>query len=278
MNIHSPSRPPGVAARPAEGTFIPLALDRSALYHLAAGDARVAADRYAALWPLVEKVAGAEGARDRLITQVGWAAALLAADAGAESLAHIAAAEKLLGAAAGASLEGPYGRYRTATPPVDYPLLLAGMRAQAHAAGGQLVEASAAMTRRRDELAARVAKLALDEDRLALAESEAQLARYAYRRHAFDEALGHVEAALRQWDAWSDSTGTPVEDTGLALLAAYAELHLFASLSLDRMHLDLPHRLETSYTALNKTRNPAWEPMRERLEVYLTMMNLGRLR
>jgi hypothetical protein len=259
--------------------FIPLVLDRDALYHLSAGDGRVAAERYAALWARVENASGPEAGRNRLTTQLGWAAALLSTGAPVEALQHIAVAERLLaGAGVPARLAGPYGRGVTATPPADYGLLLAGMRAQAHAGAGQLVEAAAAMTRRRDGLAARVARDQLDEDRLALAMCEAQLGLYAYRRHAFDEARDHIEAALRQWDAWSESTGTAVEDTGLALLAAYAELHLFGGLPLERLRLDLPRRLGASYAQLNQLRNPAWEPMRERLEVYVTMMNLGRSR
>src|SRR5262249_25851406 len=157
-------------------------------------------------------------------------------------------------------------------------LLLAGLRAQAHSGAGQPAEAAAAMKVRCDGLAARVAREALDIDRLSLADCEGQLARYAYRRHAFDEALADVEAALGQWDAWSQSTATPVEDTGLALLAAYAGLHVSAGLPLARLRLDLPHRLDTVYARLSKVRNPAWEAMREKLEIYVTLLNLGRSR
>src|SRR5262249_35837596 len=224
-----------------DGKFRPLALDRAGLYHLVAGDVELAAARYEALWPLVEKASGAEAGRNRLTTQIGWAAALLALGRAQDALPHIAAAEKI---SAPAPLAGPFGRSLAPTGAIDYRLLLAGLRAQAHFGAGQLAEAAAAMKVRCDGLAAPVAREPLDADRLSLAACEGQLGRYAYLRHAPDEALAHVEAALGQWDAWSESTATPVEDTGLALLAAYAELHVFAGLPLARLRLDLPRRLD----------------------------------
>jgi len=134
------------------------------------------------------------------------------------------------------------------------------------------------MTRRRDGIAARLKKTDLDEDRLDLASAEAQLALYAHKQKQPERALGHIEAALRVWDEWSKNTGTPVEENGLSLLAAYAELHLFDRLPLERLKLDLPGRVRTTYDTLSNTRNPDWEPMRVRFELYLTMLNLGRPR
>jgi hypothetical protein len=258
--------------------FRPLALDRSAFYHLLAGDAAAAAERYATLWPLVEPGAGAEATRNRLVTRIGWAAAELGAGRAAAALEHITAAEALLSAGTPAELQGPYGRLAPRTPVSldEHRLLLAGLRAQAHFAQGQLPEATAAMTRRRDGLRARVKAAELDEDRLELAAAEAQLARYAHRRGANAEALGHLEAALREHDTWAKNTGSPVDDLGMAIVAAYAELHLFAGLPLAQLTLDPAGRVKTTYTALSELRNPAWEPMRARLELYLTMFSLRR--
>jgi hypothetical protein len=260
--------------------FRPLVLDRSGLYHLVAGDPAGAALRYGVLWPLVEHAGGPEAARNRLVAQIGWTAALLGVHDGAKALEHVAAAERILAAGAPAPFAGPYGRGQAvgAAAPGDYKLLLDGLRGQAHLAAGQLPEAAAAMIRRRDGLMARLEKTGLDEDRHELAAAEAQLALVASRRKQPDEALARVEAGLRQWDAWADRTGTPVDDLGLALLAAYAELHLMDGVPLARLGLDLPKRLDASYARLSKVRNPDWEPMRERLELYLVLMNLGRNR
>ncbi len=259
--------------------FRPVALDRSALYSLAAGDAKTALARYTELWPLVDKPTDQthvlEAARNRLTTQLGWAAAALAAGKYQESLDHTETAEKLV--AAGGQpigLEGAYGRdTRIASIfATDYTLVIAGLRAQAAFALGNYDEATRAMTRRRDGLAARVKKDPAAPDVLDLAGAEGQLAMYAYRQKDLAGARAHVEAGLTAWDTWSTSTDTPIEDTGLALLSAYAELHL-AGVPLSELKLDLPKRLETAYNQLSKVRNPAWEKARGLVEAYLTYLN-----
>lgn len=266
------------ATDPALVRFRPLALDRSALYHLEAGDAAVAVDRYAALWPLVDRDAGADAARNRITTQVGWAAAALAAKRADEALAHISAAEKLLGAGPPAPRDGPYGRERPpgGAVPGDYVMLLEGLRAQASLALGKLPEAAAALTRRRDALAKRLARDDVDEDRLELALVEAQLALVAHRGRNDDEALRRLDAARRAWDEWSQRTGTPIDDLGLAIVAGYADLHLGAGVPLARLGLNLSERLHAAYARMSELRNPTWEPMRSRYELYLTLMSLRR--
>jgi Tol biopolymer transport system component len=258
--------------------FRPIALDRSALYHLEAGDAAVAAERYAALWPLVEKDTAPDARRNRVTTQLGWAAATLAAKRAGEALAHISAAEKLLGAGPPAPRDGPYGRERPpgGLVPGDYVMLLEGLRAQASLLAGNLPEAAVALGRRRDALAARLGKDDLDEDRVELALAEAQLALVAHRRREDDQALLHLGAARAYWDEWSARTGTPIDDLGLAIVAGYADLHLSAGVPLERFGFNLPERLAAAYARLSQLRNPAWEPMRARYELYLTLLSLRR--
>jgi len=41
-----------------------------------------------------------------------------------------------------------------------------------------------------------------------------------------------------------------------------------------QLGFDLQAALSTTYTQLNEVRNPAWEPIRARLAVYLTMLQL----
>jgi WD40 repeat protein len=228
--------------------FRPLALDRSALYHLTAGDYAVAVDRYAELAPLVS-------GGNKLSTEVGWAAASLGAGKLDDARAHVDAAAKLPGAD---------------------PLVLDGLRAQTEYAAGRFDAAAAAMTRRRDGVAKLLKKTDLDEYRLELANAEAQLALYAYRRKAPADALPHLEAALKHWDGWSKNTNTPIEDTGLAILTAYAQLHVDGGVPLDRLRLDLPQRLRATYDVLSTLRNPLWETARRRFELYLSLLNLRR--
>lgn len=229
---------------------------------------------YDRLLPLV-----GSSARNRLRALVGRAAAALGAGEARQTLADLALAERLVdqpGAVDAAS--GLYHRRLLPVAPVaearlDQRLLLWGLGAEAHFRLGELDEAAAAMTRRRDALAGRLGR-DLDEDRLELAASESHLATYAYRRHAADEALGHVEAGLRRSDEWSARTGTPLHPVGLELLRAYAELRLHSALSADRFTLDLSKRLDDAFHKMSELRNPTWEPMRQRFAVYLTLLHL----
>jgi cellulose synthase operon protein C len=271
--------------------YRPLALDRAGLYALAAGAPEAAARAYAELWPLVEKAtdsanAPGEAARNRLTTRLGQASAALmlgeratppqAGDA-QDALRLVAAAEALLGDTAPAPRTGPYLRERPPEPlpHQSYRLLLLGLRAQAHAQAGDLAAATAVMRQRRDAVAARQGDSGLDEDRLELALCEAQLASYAHRRGApVTEVLGHLTRARTQWRAWSASTGTPVEDLGLAILGSLADLHLSEGVTAAQLGFDLAAELLASYTQLSLVRNPAWETARARFEVYLTTLNV----
>jgi cellulose synthase operon protein C len=272
-----------IAASAELTRFLPLAIDRSGLFHLAAGQPQPAAARYAALWPLVEsspatgKLAAAEHARNRFTTRLGQASAALSLGKAREALDFLAKAEQLLAAGSPTPRQGPYGRERPDQPlPADsYALLLLGLRAQGHFLTGDFAAASRAMSKRRDAFARRYQSNELDEDRFDLALSEAQLALFARRRGApTAEVLGHLTAARTHWTKWSAATGTPIEDTGLAILSAFAELHLLASVPMSQLGFDLAAELTAGYTQLNLVRNPAWEPMRARFELYLTTMNL----
>jgi len=256
--------------------FLPVALDRSGLYHLAAGQPEAAAARYAALRPLV---AGdtREAARNRLTTLIGQSSAALALGQAREALGYLTAADKQLAAAPPTPRDGAFGRDRSEQPlPVEsYALLLLGLRAQAEAAAGDPAAATRTLTRRRDAIAHRLAASELDEDRLELALCEAQLARLARKQGApVATALEHLIAARKHWLTWSASTGTTLDDTGLAIGAAFAELHLFDGVPMSQLGFDLAADLSASYTQLSAVRNPAWEPMRARQATYLTMLKL----
>jgi hypothetical protein len=198
----------------------------------------------------------------------------------AAALAFVADAERLLALGRPGTRQGAYGRELPAVPlPADsYHLLLLGLRAQAHAQAGDFAAAGRAMTRRRDAVGKRLAASGLDEDRYELALCEAQLARFAQRAAAGRSVvLEHLTAARKHWLAWSASTGTPVEETGLAILMSFAELHLSSTVSMvskSQLGFDLAAELAASYTQLNLVRNPAWEAMRARIAMYLTTMNL----
>lgn len=272
------ANPDGEAAR-----YRPLALDRAGLYHLAAAQPEAAAASYAELWPLVAKAGGAPGseaARNRLTTRLGQASAALASGARpAEALDFLGEAEQLLALGAPAARPGPYQRQApvTALSAESYRLLLLGMRARGHAQAGEWKAASRALGARRDALAKRFAQSELDEDRYELALAEAQLAAYAQRARAPQrEVLEHLTAARLHWQKWAATTGTPVEETGLAILTSFAELHLSSGVPKSQLGFDLEAELSASYTQLNLVRNPAWEWARVRIATYLTAMTLQR--
>jgi hypothetical protein len=43
---------------------------------------------------------------------------------------------------------------------------------------------------------------------------------------------------------------------------------------MSQLGFDLAAELQAGYTQLSHVRNPDWEPMRARFELYLTMMNV----
>jgi hypothetical protein len=260
-------------AKGALAPMLPLLVDRSALYHLAAHAPAEALARYQKLVPLVEST----GARNRLTARLGRAAAALGAGQAAAALDDLRVAQTLIDDPATPLQPPPDFRHTPSSlrePRVDYQLLVDGLRAAAHQQLGQLDQATRAMTRRRDALARRVQASGVDEDRIELALAEAHLAEYAQARHDGREARARLEAALKQSDAYGEKTGTPVHETGLALLRGFVELQLFGGESIAEM----PERLEQSYARLCQARNPAWEEARARFELYLTLLHLEPLK
>jgi cellulose synthase operon protein C len=242
-----------LAAGAAElARFVPLVTDRSALYHLAAGNYAQAQARYQ---KLARQLGAGATPRNRLVIAIGRAAAALGAGDSHAALAEVERAERDL----------PAGT-------ADHRILVDGIRAQAHFRLGQLTAATSAMARRRDGLRRQLAKSKADEHRLAVAEAEGQLALFAYRAGAYQQARRHLEAGLRLLDTWSVNTGTAVHPVGLALLAGYAELHLFGKVPLEQLALDLPARLTHVFATLSEARNPRWEGYRQRLTLYRALL------
>jgi hypothetical protein len=252
--------------------FRPLALDRAALYHLAAGEFAKARALYSALLPLVEKSAGAEGARNRLVAHLGRAAAALGDHQAQLALDDLAAARALLDGPARDAIARPHQSIDEVR--ASYRLLFSGLGASASRALGKLDEATRALEARTGELNQRLARDHLDEDRLALAIAEAHLAECAHARKDDRQAARHLEAALRFSDDYGAHTGTRIDPVGLALLDAYAALHLQAGVPLAELKLDLPARLQAAYAELSLRRNPDWAWARARFAADLTLLRL----
>ncbi|MGZ6143158.1 MAG: hypothetical protein ACXWLM_07455, partial [Myxococcales bacterium] len=240
-----------IEVHPELSRFLPLVIDRSALYHLDAGRFAEAHALYDELLPSLQ------GPRNPFAARLGRAAASIGAGKPAEALADLDAAEPLIAAQ---------------KEQASYRILVAGLRAQAHASAGDLAGAIAAESARRDLLGARYEKAKLDEDALDLALSEAQLADWSWRTRDAAAAATHLEAAFARADQWAQSTGTPVFPLGLGLLDAAARMH-FEGL---QSRVDLAARLQAAQDRLSRLRNPDWAAARDRITTWLTRLELER--
>jgi hypothetical protein len=251
---------------PSLARFRPLILDRSALIHLALGDFARARDEYKRLLP--------ETGRAAHTAQLGLAAAALGAGDPAATLPALDAAERAFPVA---PLDRAFpatvrGRPSTAELQATAAILIAGLRAQALLRLSRFSDATVAAERRAALFRERLLRHPVDEDRIAIAETEALLAALALRQNQLDAARRHLEAGLTQMDAFRASTGTPVHETGLQLLVAYAALAADGRVPLADFTLDPARRAATAHEALTQAHNPAWRKLHARLLPSLTIL------
>jgi hypothetical protein len=260
--------------------YRPLVLDRLALYSQAAGGHVRAFELYETLLSMSEaEPADASDARlNRLKLHLGAVAAALGAGRHAEALRHIAEVESLLGASK--SLESDRAQLDIGRPTprfarADYEILVAGLRAQAHRGAGDLAAATKAMERRQDLLARRFGETETDDDLLELARASYHLGEYAFRAGESDRAREHFEQGLRRSARFNRSTGSGVNEVGLRLIQAYAELHIYGGVALATYRIDLKKELRAAYEFICEKPSPTWDAERFLFGVYLTMLELS---
>src|SRR5207248_2729418 len=129
---------------------------------------------------------------------------------------------------------------------LTYDLLRLGLRGQALRALGKLGEARQALGARHALLLEREKRRGLDDDLLALALAESQLAEVAARGHAHDEAARFASQALGHADALAKRAGTPLHDAQIATLSHAAELHLTGHVPANAFGFDLAARLRSA--------------------------------
>jgi hypothetical protein len=262
-----------IAKSAALAGYLPLALDRAALYHLAAGQFARAVALYAQAAPLLASAVGVTGKHNRLVNRLGHAAALLGAGRPADALDDLGAVDAWLADAS----EMPALRWPHATDDdvrTTYRLLALGLRARALRELERLPESESALARRRDLLAARLQRTDLDEDVAALALAEAQLAEVARARHALPAAVAHVGEGLARAEAFARRTGTPLYDAQLDLLAFACELHLRDGAALRDFAFDLRGKLQAAYALLVQRRGPSARAAQRRFAAYLTLLQI----
>jgi len=267
-----------VRQRPELGRFLPLVLDRAALYRLRAGDPEGAAALYG---ELLEQpgLPGTDGDFHRFLALRNRGSAWLAAGKPAEALADLDRAAAVLAGLGDPPplVSGPGGR----TPPrvfgrEDHRLLLWGIQGEALARLGRWEEAARVLEARRTGLLARFRARDLDEDLLELARTAHRLAEAAWHRGDPRTAARWVREGLDREAAFRQRTGTPVTAEGKALMAAGAVLHLQARVPLEQIAPDLRDRMSAALAFLGAHPTEANAADRFWLEVFLTRLDLAR--
>jgi cellulose synthase operon protein C len=260
-----------VEREPTLGHKRALVLDRSALYHYAAGAHAQGHAIYRELLPLVKGDTLAERVKVRL----GLGATALGAGESGEAVRVLGELRELLATEEPLRPEGePVGLVAAHFGKEDYRTLVAGLLSGAHRAEGQPQEALRAMEERWRLLKARYKRTQQSEDLLEAAVAAHHLGELAYRLGDYGQALRHLEAGLDDADRFRAETGTEVEPVTVALVRALVELHLYGKVPRERFRHEPLRRAEETFAALNARPNPRLAGERFLFTTYLTWMDL----
>lgn len=251
-----------------------LVLDRAALYSLSAERYARALQLYDAELPLLERVPGATGARNRLVVRLARAAAALGAGEPQRALADLDAFDAALAAPEMKDvLRWPHTQAEEVLR--SYRMLAAGLRGQAHRSRGEADAASRALAVRHALIKQRFEQTKLDEQLPILALVEAQLAEAATTRgdaaaaaRWLREALAHADTAVRR-------TQVPLSTDQLTLLWFAAELRLSGSTAL---RVKLRERLRSAHEQVLKANDPTWRSYARLLEIYVALTDSAKRR
>lgn len=257
-----------VDATPKLARFLPLVLDRAALYNLAAGRFERALALYDRALPTVE--AGprdAEGLRNRLVVRLARCAAELGADQPQRALEDLAAVDRDLAApAVQATLNWPH-----ATPEQvqrSYRIIAAGLRANAETRLGRLDAAARAIEQRRELFLEQFAESERDEDLGAVMLAELRLAENAVDRRDTAQAARWLGEAIAHADTLKERTHAPVDAGQLDVLWFAAQLHADGS---TKLPFDVPKRLGQAHRTLIDQRQSSWRSYLAWFEIYLAL-------
>ena len=257
---------------PALARYRPLALDRAALYALDAGQGAQAL----ALYDRADAGADAhEDARNRVLRWLGRAGAAVVAAQPARALADLDRVDRALtDPAVWRALDWPEAVHDEERQ--TYELLRLGLRGNAERALGRLDDAERTLGARHQLREARARLRSVDDDLLALATTDAQLADLARARGNKPQAAQRITEALAHADAYARKSGAPLDDAQLAVLGLAAELHLVAGVPASAFGFDVRARLQSALVEMAHSRDPARRDMRVRFGVYLTLIGLDR--
>jgi hypothetical protein len=176
-----------------------LALDRAALYNLAAGRFERSLALYDAEVPLLDAGPGAVAARNRFVVRLARVAAAMGAGQARRALGDLAEVDRLLYDATFCdALQWPHTSHEQVLR--SYRLIAAGLRAKAHRDVGQLDAAARALETKHALLDERLGGADRSEFVRALTLVETQLAQNASERHDPAAAAAWAAKALKHAD------------------------------------------------------------------------------
>lgn len=245
--------------------FLPLALDRAALYNLAAGRFERALTLYDQALPLVEvSPDDEEGRRNRLVVRLARGAAALGAGQPQRTLEDMEHVER--GLATPGVRESLKWAHSTPEHVLrSYRLIATGLRANAETRLGRLDAAAQSLEQRRELYLEQFDQLDRDEDIRAATLAELRLAENAVDRQDPSQANRWLGEALKHADTLVERTHADVDTGQLDVLWFAAQLNVAGDGGLP---FDVPERLGKARRSLVELRDPAWRSYLAWFEIY----------
>lgn len=248
--------------------FLPLALDRAALYNLAAGRFERALTLYDRELPLVEaSPQDEEGLRNRMVVRLARGAAALGAGQPQRTLEDLEQVERDLAAPGVRSAL----KWAHSTPEHvlrSYRLIASGLRANAETRLGRLDAAARALETRRKLYLDQFDQLDRDEDIRAVTLAELRLAENAVDQQDPARAARWLGEALKHSDSLVARTHANVDPGQLDVLWFAAQLNVKGDGGLP---FDVPQRLGKARRTLVELRDPAWRSYLAWFEIYAAL-------
>ncbi|WP_394844529.1 hypothetical protein LZC95_46680 [Pendulispora brunnea] len=244
-----------------------LALDRAALYNLAADQFERALALYDAEMPLVDADRGPSAEHNRFVVRLARSAAALGANKPQRALDDLAHVDRAID-------NGKFTETLTWAHAENeqvvrsYRLIAAGLRARASQGLGRLADAGRALETRRKLLEKETKTDDRGEEVRALMLVEAQLADNAFERRDRAQAAAALGKALQHADHLHDLAKGAVDTDQLDTLWLAAELHTFAGIP---GKSDVPKRLDRAMTEMAKQGLPAFRNYLRWFEIYMTL-------
>jgi cellulose synthase operon protein C len=248
--------------------YLPVVLDRAALYHYAAG----VHDRSVELYERLVAGTQGESLAVRMKARMGLGASALAAGDTDRARRTLEEVRTMLDADEPFRTHQKHRKSASHFDRDDYRPLVAGLVAEARRASGDLKGTAAALEERLALYRARHKKYGRDGYLLEMARISYQLAEVSYRLEDLKSARRHLEHALEHADTWRSNTNTEIEEVTLATVRAAAELHLYGDVPLSAFDFDVLERVREVYGVITLRPNPKWADERFLFPAYLTLL------